>query len=476
MKFYVSLGLIMSTLLSASTGSAQTPAPFSLPPNFRFCVSTAAYQVEGNDIHSDWWQWEQQPGKIKNNDKSGVATDAFNHLDEDIQNMTSLGVANVKSPLIDLYRFSVEWAKIEPSEGVYDEAELAQYQQQIARLHAAGIESMITLYHFTLPQWVAEKGGWEWNGIAKAFEGFTQKVVNALGKDANGKPTVKLWITLNEPMSIIAGGYISDVFPPARNDIRSIGLPMINMVKAHALSYYKIHELLDSDDFKPSVGLAHHLRVFDPWRKHNPLDRFASRKFDEIFNWAIPEAIKTGRLKFSMPLVVHVNVDIPEIKKNDPAQTQDFFGLNYYSRDEIAFHLFAKNKLDRKTARGAEVQDLGWEIYPEGMKRILDQVQLRFPHKPIWITENGLADKTDQKRAKFIKDHLRVLSEEIARGAPIYGYCHWTLNDNFEWAEGWTAHFGLYSLDPVTLKRVPRSSALEFGKMIQSVKSGQAIE
>ena len=455
--------ILMSILPLASAFSLyQTTfkrASFTLPQDFKFCVSTAAHQVEGNNIHSDWWQWEQIPRKIKNGDRSGIATDAFHHLDEDIQNMKSMGVKT--------YRYSIEWAKIEPEEGVFDEAALEQYRIMLAKLQAADIEPMITLYHFTLPQWVADKKGWEWDGIAKALERFTDKAIRSL----NPGQQVKLWITLNEPMTIIAAGYLSDIFPPGKKDFHSFALPMVNMVKAHALMYHKIHSLLDSPTFKPRVGLAHHLRNFDPYHRHSFLDRYASKKFDQVFNWAIPEALKTGRLKFSAPFMDHANAEIPNAKG-----TQDFFGLNYYSRDRILVKPFSKEKIIRTTTPGAPLTDLPWEIYPDGLDRILTEIRSRYPQLSIWIAENGIADLEDKNRSQFVKDHLQVLAQQIKNGAPIEGYCHWTLNDNFEWAEGWTAHFGLFSLEPGSLKRIPRPSAQDFKTLIEQVKQGKMIQ
>jgi beta-glucosidase len=425
----------------------------ALPRDFKFCVSTAAHQVEGHNENSDWWLWENAPGKIKNGDTSLVATDSWNHLDEDIANMKWMG--------IDTYRFSVEWAKIEPREGEFDEAMIQRYVEQIEALKRAGIEPMVTLYHFTFPLWVSQKGGWDWDGLPKAFERFTEKVVSQIG------PRVKIWVTLNEPMTIIAAAYVSNVFPPAKNNISTMQTPMVNMVRAHALSYHAIHRVLDSDTFKPVVGLAHHLRNFDAFHRLNPLDRYAAKKFDQIFNWAIPDALTNGTLHLRLPFLLKTNVFIPEA-----IGTQDFFGLNFYSRDRIAVQLFKKELLARKTTPGAEVQDLGWEIYPEGMARLLDQIQLRFPNMPIWITENGIADHTDEKRSTYIRSHLDVISQAIAKGAPIQGYCHWTLNDNFEWAEGYTAKFGLFSLEPNTLRRLPRSSAYDFKEIISHTRSG----
>jgi len=447
----------MRSILAALILLVQFPvSAANLPRDFRFGVSTAAHQVEGNNSNSDWWQWEEIPGKIKNGQRSGIATDSWGHQDEDISNMKSLGVS--------VYRYSIEWAKVEPKEGVFDEKVLAQYSDQVDRLLRAGIEPMITLQHFTLPLWVKDHGGWDWDGIAGAFETYLTKVIPVFGK------RVKYWITINEPMSMIAGGYMSDVFPPGVNNLSSIGTPMINMLRAHGRAYHRIHEILEKQNFTPMVGLAHNLIVLDPLHSYNLLEHYVTRRFSQIYNWAIPDALTTGEFKIFFPFMINAKADIPEAKN-----TQDFFGLNYYTRYRVKVNLFSKDKFEKVVTPGAPVNDLGWEIYPEGIARLLNQIQERFPQMPIWITENGIADADDHLRTKYIKEHLDQIADRIEAGVPVKGYCQWTLNDNFEWAEGFTAHFGFYSLDPKTLNRVPRQSAADFSEITRSVKMGLPI-
>ncbi len=441
----------ISAILLAALGWALPVPALGFTPDFRFCVATAAHQIEGGNFDSDWDRWEQTPGKIKSGHDARVATDSWNHVDEDVSHMKDLG--------IDLYRFSVEWAKIEPAPGQYRMDEVIRYRDLVRRLRTEGIESMVTLHHFTLPKWVADRGGWDWDGITGAFDGYVAHVAETLG------PDVPFWVTINEPMTVIAGGYVSDVFPPGKNSLGSIARPMQNMVRAHARAYHTIHRILDSKGFRPKVGFAHHLRNFDPARRANPLDRYLARKFDEVFNWSIPLATLDGKLRWKVPFLTRSNVFIPEA-----IGTQDFFGLNYYSRDRLRFSLFKTPFIRRETSRGADTTELGWEVYPVGLDRLLIEIRTLFPGMEIHLTENGLADRDDNQRIPFIRDHLAVLERHIRDGAPIRSYCHWTLNDNFEWAEGYTANFGLYSLEPVTLKRTPRASAIWFGKMTRSVK------
>jgi beta-glucosidase len=439
--------------------------PPTLPQDFRFCVATSAHQIEGKNYNSDWWEWEQRPGTILNGDTSERATDSWNFVDQDIANLKKLGVQD--------YRFSIEWAKVVPEPGQIDPEALHRYVSLIKKLVAARIHPMITFYHFTLPLWVSNHGGWDQKSIATDFEFFVIQTLKFLKSELSSSEIqfIPYWVTLNEPMTVIAAGYISSVFPPGKNDFRSIALPMTHMIQAHAKAYHAIHQELDQPQYKPSVGLAHHLRPFDPVRSFNVLDRALAKKFDEVFNWAIPDALKTGVFRFKIPFILSANASIPEAKG-----TQDFFGVNYYSRDRVAVKLFSKEKLVRTVTVGSEVTDLPWEIYPLGIKRILRDASLRYPGLPIYITENGLADRHDQKRIRYIRDHLNEISEALAEGIPVKGYCHWTLNDNFEWAEGYSAKFGLFSLEPNTLNRIPRKSALDFAELVFQTRNSGLIK
>jgi beta-glucosidase len=318
---------------------------------------------------------------------------------------------------------------------------------------------------------VAKQGGWDSETIASDFENFVLVSLRALKQTLTASEIqfVKYWITLNEPMTVIAAGYVSNVFPPGKNDIRSIATPMIHMIQAHAKAYHVIHDLLDQDDYRPMVGLAHHLRPFDAARSLNVLDRYLAKKFDYVFNWSIPDALQNGVFKFRIPYLLKTRAWLPEA-----IGTQDFFGLNYYSRDRISLRLFSREKIHRSHTPGAEVTDLGWEIYPKGLTRILRTVATRYPKMPIYIAENGMADRNDARRIRYIQDHLNEVADAVAEGIPVQGYCHWTLNDNFEWAEGYSAKFGLFSLEPESLNRIPKKSAEDFAALILKVRGSGA--
>lgn len=421
---------------------------------FEFCVSTAAHQIEGQNQNSDWWNWERIPGKIKNGHTSTFATRSFEFMDVDVQNLKSLGVS--------VYRFSIEWAKVEPLPGQWNLDVLKQYETLIQKLKLAGIEPMVTLYHFTLPQWVAAQGGWDWPELPTAIERYTQKVAHFFSKSHRAK--IKLWNTINEPITLIAAGYLSDVFPPGKKDLKSFARPMLHLVQAHAKMYRALHAQFPTLGIQ--VGIAHHLRVFDPKRKWHPLDWIFAHKFEEIANWAIPRAIATGKFEVNLPGLVSLSADVPEA-----LNTQDFVGINYYSRDLISVHPFSAEPLKRSVPEGAPLTDLGWEIYPKGLVEVVSKTVKLHPGLPVWITEIGIADRLDQNRIPFLRAHLEELLQH--RNWPIRGLCHWTLNDNFEWAEGYTAQFGLFATDLTTGKRTPKPSAKEFPKLIQWFKENR---
>jgi beta-glucosidase len=406
----------------------------SFPKDFKWCVATAAHQIEGNNTHSDWWAWEQLDGKIAHNEKSGKASNHWDMLEEDTKLISDLGV--------DTYRFSVSWSKIEPEKGKFNKEAINHYKKEIALLKQNKIEPFVTLHHFVSPHWFTKSGGWENDDSPQVFLNFVKEAYKHFGNDVN------YWVTFNEPMVFIGGGHIEGVTPPGKTDF-SIKKPLINFLKAHVLAYQYIH----SKNPKAKVGLAHHIRFLEPYRKWHPIDQIIARQTDHIFNWSLLEAFETGKLKIWVPFKVSINQAIPGLKG-----TQDFIGVNFYTRELLKFTLSHKNFVERKYYLDKPRSDLNWEIWPEGFQITLDRVSKMFPGRDILITENGIADKDDKHRKFFIKTHLEVILNSLKKKYPIKGYCHWSLLDNFEWIEGFEPRFGLYHVDYKTFKRTLRPS------------------
>jgi len=363
------------------------------PENFYWGTATSAYQVEG-DIKNDW----SVSGDKYN---AEIACDHYNKFEEDF-NLT-------KQMNNNAHRFSIEWARIEPEEGKFDQKEIEHYRKVILALKQRGLEPFVTLYHWTLPVWFAEKGGpaspsqggWLNKDAPKDFEKFVEKII------LEYKDLVKFWITLNEPNVYVSHCYLRGDWPPFEKNYSNSQKVLNQLVEAHKLAYKKIHEISP----RAIVGIAKN----NIWYR-GIIELVLNYKWNHWF--------------------------LNEIKNY-----QDFIGLNFYFSSSFLNFIF-KNR---------NVSDLGWGIVPEGIYHVLKD--LKKYQKPIYITENGLADAKDEKRAKFIIEHLKWVHKAIGEGVDVRGYFHWSLIDNFEWDKGFEPHFGLIEIDYKTLQRIPRPSS-----------------
>jgi beta-glucosidase len=235
------------------------------------------------------------------------------------------------------------------------------------------------------------------------------------------------------------------------------------MLRSHAAAYGAIKRRALARGLKPRVGIAHSVQVFDPKDWWNPLHHWAAGEMHKASNWTFMDAMESGKLSLHIPYMVDAEKEVPGLKG-----TQDFIGLNYYTRYRISVNPMSEQKIIQSVTPGAPVNDMGWEIFPEGMYRIVTDTAKRFAGKPILITENGLADAADSRRRAFLEDHLAQLARAMADGAPVEAYCHWSLVDNFEWAHGFGPRFGLYEVDYSSFKRVPRPSAFRYAEIIRA--------
>jgi beta-glucosidase len=411
---------------------AELPA-MRFPEDFRWGTAASAYQFEGNNTASDWWHWEQRPRAIVNGDRSGLACGWWRDAEADFDRMAALGQ--------NAARISVEWSRLQPAPGAWDQAAEARYLAMLRALRDRGIEPLVTLNHFTLPAWVAERGGWTWDGIASAFAAYAERFVRAAA------PLTDFWATVNEPVGYLISAYLLGRFPPGRRNVFAFARAIAMTVKAHAAAYHAIHRAQPD----ARVGIAAYLRAVDPADLRSRFDTWYARHFDHLTNWAYLDALTTGRLAGPWGLAA----TIPEA-----AGTMDYLGVNYYTRSCVEFDLRRPLRLfirDEPPA-GAMVSDHGYsEVYPNGMLSVLRRA--RGYDLPIYVTENGLPDADDDLRPSFIVEHLRRVAQAIDEGCPVRGYYHWALVDNFEWADGWTLRFGLFALDVASGVRTPRPSA-----------------
>lgn len=393
------------------------------PDGFLWGAGTSSHQVEGGQ-HNDWTEWEEKnadrlAAEAKNywsgwqkekfpemferkNYISGQAIDFYDRYQSDFDLVKELNH--------NAHRFSLEWSRIEPREGEFDQAVIDHYRKMVKNSQEKGIEPMVTIWHWPLPLWLRDQGGWANKNIIKYFSRYAEKV-------AAGIPEVNLWLTLNEPEIYAMNGYLRGVWPPQKKCPLKYFKVLRNLARAHNLSFEKIKKI----DPKKQIGIAKHNTYFEAYK-----NRIVNRVIKKIADWWWNEYF------------------LNQIKNH-----QDFIGLNYYFHNLIDYGL-NKNK-------NKQVADMGWEIYPEGIYHVLKD--LKKYKKPIYITENGLADKADQQRQEFIIEHLRWIHKAIQAGVLVRGYFHWSMFDNFEWDKGFWPRFGLVEIDYKTQKRKIRPSA-----------------
>lgn len=419
----------------------MTDSILEFPANFLWGTATAAHQVEGDNRLNDWWAFEQEPGRIHDNNPSGAACRHYELYKQDFQMLADLHQNS--------HRLSLEWSRIEPEEGKFDSAAIAHYRDVLETLRAHNIEPCLTIHHFTNPLWLARKGAWENPAVVNYFERFVRLVAREYGD------IVRYWVTINEPMVYVLMGYILSAWPPAKKDY-SLGFACAaNFMRAHAAAYRALHE---TARVEPMVGIAHNIRIFDPANPDSLLDRKIAALQDYVFNETILLALTEGRLR--LPLGMDA---IPGARNS-----LDFIGLNYYSRDLVAFDIKKPGTLFGRNFAppDAELSLFGWEIYPEGLYRLA--MRLAQYGKPILITENGLPDETDEQRPRMLLDHLAALNRAIKEGADVRGYYHWSFIDNFEWAEGYRTPFGLVAVDFHTQQRSVKESGRLYAEICRT--------
>ena len=421
------------------------------PEKFLWGAATAAHQVEGANDNNDWWDWEQAPGHIQNGDKSTLACDWWKgeRYRQDFDLAKSFGH--------NAHRLSVEWSRIEPREGEWDSNAIAFYRRVLSALRERGITPLVTLHHFTNPRWLRAQGAWETQAVVPLFERFVERVARELGDLCD------FWVTINEPIIMIMPTYILGDWPPGKKDFGLAMRVLTNVLRAHAAAYHAIHRVQPH----ARVGLAHNILPFNPANPSSSLNRLAVRAQNFIYNRMFLLALKDGNLRLPMG-----SGKIPEA-----VDTQDYIGLNFYFSRRIAFDLSQVGTLFGRTLPakpwGVAYDDdlLKWfgkgDIDPDAFYRTIKWLAEYAGDKPIYITENGICDRDDEVRPRYLISYLAAMHRAMQEGAPVQGYFHWSLVDNFEWIEGYGLRFGLIHVDHVTQKRTPKSSAELYARIIR---------
>jgi beta-glucosidase len=395
------------------------------PPQFLWGAGTSAHQIEGGNERNDWWAWEAVPGNIVDGARSGPACLSWQRWQEDLDLVRGLG--------LNAYRFSIEWSRVEPEMGRHDETALGRYRAMLEGCRSRGITPIVTLHHFTNPIWFAALGGWE---EPKNLPHFVRhaRLMGEWYADL-----VDHWVTVNEPEVLGFYGYDAGIFPPGiKNRSRALAV-IANLLEAHGLAAHALKEVdkvdADGDGVAASTGVAKHWALLEPRLHWSPLDRLVASAQHKVFNVAVARALAGGPIEFAIPGARPVRRRVDALQGSS-----DFLGVNYYTQWMVS--LFGE---PRSCRRGAPTNDIGWEIYPEGLERALHDCSAF--GLPMIVTENGVADAADRWRPEFIRESLRVLDRAKVAGLDVRGYLHWSLMDNFEWKDGHLGRFGLYETD-----------------------------
>jgi beta-glucosidase len=352
---------------------------------------------------------------------------------------------------VNAYRFSLEWSRIQPHENQWDKAAVSHYQEIIDLLNENKIEPMLTLQHFTHPLWFIQKYPWHSAESVEKFKAFVDRIVSEL----HG---VRYWITFNEPYVLILGGYLEGCMPPGINDPLLALKALKHICTAHAYAYDCIHHMHRN----AMISVAHNMAAFAPWSRYNPMDRLLVRLAKYFYNHSLLDGFLEGSIRIKFPFRKEIVLQVPIKGK------LDFFGVNYYTRVHLRFNPFKHMgiELRHRDIDGQGLTDMGWEIHPSGLAKVLRYAaRLKVP---LMITENGIATHDDQLKIIFMRKHIDVIERCIRNGMDIRGYFWWSLIDNYEWLAGLDSRFGLYKVDFSTLRRNPTQAASYYAYLISS--------
>jgi beta-glucosidase len=400
----------------------------SFPKDFLWGTATSAYQIEGDNRSSDWWEWEKQVG-LK--ECSGAACRHYDLYCQDFDLAKSLGH--------NALRLSVEWSRIEPEAGRFQEGQLEHYLAVILALRERAIEPVVTLHHFTNPRWLAQQGGWQQRQAVGDYLRFVERIVELLS------PQVRFWVTINEPMVYVYYGYVLGAWPPQEKSFTKARRVINNLIQAHLEGYKLIHAIYQRKNLpSPLVSIANNLQAFVSCQP-TLRNKIALSLRNKCFNFAFLEQVIRGK-------------------------SLDFIGVNYYSRSLVETRGWGIRHLLLDICQDRHSQllknSLGWDIYPQGLYELL--LRLKKYNLPVFILENGISTDDDSLRWDFIRQHLEMGHQAMQEGVSLIGYLYWSLLDNFEWDKGFSHRFGLVEVDYATAKRTPRASAWKFAEVARS--------
>jgi beta-glucosidase len=467
--------------VTSDTAGATQPQPagtgeLRFPDGFLWGAATAAYQIEGaarDDGRgpSIWDTFSRTPGRVVHGHTGDVACDHYHRYRDDVALMADLGLA--------AYRFSIAWPRIQPDgTGPVEPRGLDFYDRLVDALRSAGIEPLVTLYHWDLPQTLEDRGGWTSRETSEAFAEYAQAVHARLGD------RVRIWTTLNEPWCSAYLGYAAGRHAPGRQDPAAAFQAVHHLLLGHGLAVQALRAA-----GAETLGITLNPASVFPADEQDADDLAAVRLVDGLHNRIFFDPLLRG--SYPEDVLEHVARFTPTsyIRPEDLEITSapiDLLGVNYYSPTYVASRSGTAGSAEHPGTEGIDflpppgpVTDMGWQIEPVTLQRLLERIATDYPGVPLVITENGAAYATgpvqgdggprvpDTDRIRYIDGHLRAAHAAIESGVDLRGYFVWSLMDNYEWAFGYDKRFGIVHVDYRTQARLPKDSALWYRDVIR---------
>jgi beta-glucosidase len=461
------------TATVTSTSAQPALSGITFPDGFIWGAATASYQIEGAAQEdgrgpSIWDTFSRTPGKVHAGHTGDVACDHYHRYAEDVALMADLGLAS--------YRYSIAWPRIQPDgRGPVNSRGLDFYDRLTDELLGQGIDPVVTLYHWDLPQVLEDLGGWPNRETAEAFAEYAQIVHRRLGD------RVSTWTTLNEPWCSAYLGYGSGRHAPGRQDPAATFAAVHHLLLGHGLAA----EALRAAGAE-TISITLNPSVVFPVDPDNTADREAVRILDGLSNRMFLDPLLKGQYPVDMLEHMARFTDLSYIRDGDLATINapiDVLGINFYQPSYVAAKPGAPAAPDQPGSEGiatrapqGPVTDMNWLIEPSGLSHVLKRIHQDYPGTPLLITENGAAYPEgpsddgavhDTKRIEYLDGHLRACHDALAAGVDLRGYFVWSLMDNFEWAEGYAKRFGIVHVDYHTQERVLKDSAKWYREVIR---------
>ena len=463
----------MTATVSVESSEDPLASGVRFPDGFVWGAATASYQIEGAANEdgrgpSIWDTFSRAPGRVHAGHTGDVACDHYHRYVEDVALMADLGLAS--------YRYSIAWPRIQPDgTGPVNTRGLDFYDRLTDELIGKGIDPVVTLYHWDLPQSLQDRGGWTVRETAEAFAEYAQIMHARLGD------RVRTWTTLNEPWCSAYLGYASGVHAPGIKDPASAFRAVHHLLLGHGLAARALRAA-----GAQSVSITLNPSAVFPLDENNPVDVDAARIVDGLSNRIFLDPLLRGQYPDDMREHMARFTDLDFIRDGDEAIINapiDVLGVNFYTPSYVSAKPGQPASPDAPGTEGiafrkpvGPITDIGWQIEPAALTRLLDRIHRDYPGTPMMITENGAAYPDgpgddgqihDTNRIEYFDGHLRACLDAISHGVDLRGYFAWSLMDNFEWAEGYAKRFGIVHVDYATQRRVPKDSARWYQEVIR---------